>query len=93
MLAKIWLCASYFVENFCIKLRIRESISNIQGMPCIVKSNQSTARIPSVPDKIHLSFSQTCGSGVKGAKPRVMASTNHNPGLNINLFLFGTKAG
>lgn len=46
-------------------------MSKIKGNPCITISNQSAGCIPEAPPKIHFNFPHICGSGKKGAKPRV----------------------
>lgn len=47
------------------------NINQSQGAPCINKSPQSIICIPFAPPKTHLIFPKTCGSGTKGANPRV----------------------
>ena len=62
--------------------------NNTQGVPCISKSNISTgfARLPS--NNI-FNFSQTWGSGTKGAKPNnIEIIINVTKGILSNHFIF-----
>lgn len=47
-------------------------------MPCKKVSNQSIGFIPFAPPAIQRSLPQICGSGKKGASPKVSDINNHN---------------
>ena len=60
--------------------------SNIQGVPCKKKSNQSMNFMPFAPPQIHFSLPKICGSGEKGARHKVSAMTT-NIGMLLMAFI------
>ena len=62
-------------------------INNAQGMAWYTKSNQSKAAIPLAPPAIHLILPHICGSGTKGAKPKVRLRIMTNRQLLMVAFM------
>ena len=76
---------------FCIAWTTSNLINSSHGKPCKKVSNQSIAFMPIAPPHIHFNFPQRCGSGKKGAIPRVRQATRINDLLLIIDFIIGTK--
>lgn len=76
---------------FCIAWTTSNLINSSHGTPCKKVSNQSIAFMPIAPPHIHFNFPQRCGSGKKGAIPRVRQATRINDLLLIIDCIIGTK--
>ncbi len=74
---------AFKLTTFIIITRIK----SINGKPCNTTSNQSIKAMPLAPPKIHFNLPTICGSGKKGAKPKV----RHSRIISFQLFMNSFK--
>ena len=71
------------LSDFLLKnpkaLKIITKMRSRKGTPCKKVSNQSMSSMPIAPPLIHLILPQICGSGEKGANPKVTQTKAMNP--------------